>query len=136
MGGGYTLPGQGTRRMHEMSIAVELMGQLEAVAAANGMVRIEEVFVTAGALRAIVPEAFELAFAAVSGGTCAEGARLRLETVTPRARCRQCGGSFAVSIDMFICPDCNLADVELIEGNDIILTSVTGHRPEGEDDED
>ena len=122
--------------MHEMSIAVELVRQLEAVAAANGMVRIEKVLVTAGALRAIVPEAFELAFSAVSVGTCAEGALLDLQTVAPRALCRRCGGSFPVSIDMFICPDCNLADVELIEGNDIILTSVTGHRPEGQDDED
>ena len=123
--------------MHEMSIVVELVSQLEAVAAANGMSRIEKVLVTAGALRAIVPEAFELAFSAVSVGTCAEGALLDLQTVTPRARCRRCGGSFPVSIDMFICPDCNQADVELIEGNDIILTSVTGQGPEGDgNDED
>ena len=119
-----------------MSIAVELMGQLEAVAAANGLVRIERVELSAGALRAIVPEALELAFQAVSSGTCAAGAELALEVVAPRARCRSCGHAFGAEIDSFVCPKCNHADVELIEGNDIILASVTGRGPEGDGDED
>lgn len=122
--------------MHEMSIAVELMGQLEAVAAANGIARIEKVAVSAGVMRGIVPEAMELAFEVVSAGTCAAGAVLELEIVPARARCRRCGSSFGVKIDNFACPDCNHADVELVEGNDIILASVSGEGPEGDGDED
>ena len=105
---------------------MELVKQVEAVAAENGMVRVEEVFVTAGALRGIVPEALEMAFEAASAGTRAEGARLELKTVQPRARCRRCGQEFGIEIDNFLCPGCNHADVELIEGNEIILATVTG----------
>jgi len=120
--------------MHEMSIAVELMDQLEAVAAANGLATIEEVTLSAGALRAIVPEALDMAFEAVAAGTCAAGARLVLEIVDPRGRCRACGREFGVEIASFICPDCNLANTELIAGNEIILASVTGQIPEGDGD--
>ena len=112
--------------MHEMSIAVELLGQLQTVAAANGLETIETVALAAGALRAIVPEALDIAFECVAAGTCAEGARLSLEIVQPRGRCRECGREFGLEIDTFACPHCNRADVELIAGNDIILASVTG----------
>lgn len=123
--------------MHEMSIVAELMAQLEAVATENGLTQIDEVFVTAGAMRSIVPEAFAFAFELLSADTCAAGAKIKLEIVQPKARCRRCERTFAVGIDSFLCPDCNQADVELIEGNDIILTSVTGQKPEGDDgDED
>jgi len=119
-----------------MSIAVELVRQLEAVAAENGMVRVEAFGVTAGALRGIVPEALDLAFEAASVGTRAEGARIDLEIVQPRAHCRRCGMEFAIAIDSFLCPGCNHADAEMIVGNEIILTTVTGQGPEGDDGED
>ena len=69
--------------MHEMSIAVELMDQLQALAAGNGLTTIESVSISAGALRAIVPEALDMAFEAVAAGTCAAGAKLALEIVAP-----------------------------------------------------
>ena len=112
--------------MHEMSIAVELIAQVQSVAAANNLVTIETVAVAAGVLRAIVPDALNVAFECVAEGTCAEGAALSLEIVQPRGRCRECGTEFGLEIDTFLCPHCNRADVELTAGNDIILTSVTG----------
>ncbi len=118
--------------MHEMSIAVELLNQLEVIAAANGLTTIEEVSVSAGALRAIVPEALDMAFEAVAADTCAAGAKLALEVVAPCGRCRACYQEFGIEVDNFTCPHCNLADVELIAGNEIILASVTGQGPEGD----
>ena len=118
--------------MHEMSIAVELIAQLETIAATNGLRTIEGVVISAGALRAIVPEALDMAFEAVAAGTCAEGAVLAMETIAPRGRCRACRAEFGTEIDKFACPHCNLADVELIAGNEIVLMSVTGQGSEGE----
>ena len=110
--------------MHEMSIAVELMRQLEALAAENNAERVTELTVTAGAMRAIVPEALEIAFEAVAEGTCAAGATLHLEIVPPLARCRQCGSRYEPEPDSFVCGQCNQADVEIVQGNEILLTSV------------
>lgn len=111
--------------MHEMSIAVELMRQLEALAAEHNAAQVTELTVAAGAMRAIVPEALEIAFEAVAEGTCAAGATLHLEIVPPVARCRQCGSRYEPEPDSFVCGQCNQADVEIVQGNEILLTSVT-----------
>ena len=117
--------------MHEMSIAMELMRQLESLAAEHGFERIETLTVSAGAMRGIVPEALEAAFEAVAEGTCAADASLNLEVVAPVARCRPCGQRFDPKVDEFVCGRCGKADVEIVEGNEIILTSVTGQQAQG-----
>jgi len=114
--------------MHEMSIAVALVEQLEALAAEHGASRIEEVHLRAGAMRGIVPEALELAFEVAAEGSVAEGGRIVLEVVQPVARCRVCGARFEPQIDSFLCRECGEADVELIAGNDILITSVVAQQ--------
>ena len=111
--------------MHEISIAVELLRQVEAVAAEHGAERVEALEVTAGALRAIVPEALDFAWQELAAGTVAEGSGIVVHIVPPRARCRGCGHEFGPEPDAYLCDQCGLADVDIIEGNDILLTSVT-----------
>lgn len=113
--------------MHEMSIAIEILAQLERVAAENGLTRIESLSIQAGSLRGIVPEALDIAFASATEGTVAEGATIELTVVPTRARCRSCGREFEPTPESFLCPQCNLADVELLNGNEILLLSVEGH---------
>jgi hydrogenase nickel incorporation protein HypA/HybF len=111
--------------MHEMSIAVELVRQLEALADEHGVASIDAVTVAAGVFRGVVPAALDMAFEAAAEGTRAEGAELTLETVSPVALCRACGHRFEPEQNDFRCTRCRQADVELVEGNDIILASVT-----------
>ncbi len=112
--------------MHEMMIATELLSQLDALAREHGLSRITHVAVAAGEMRGVVPEALDMAFAEASAGTVAEAATLELEILPARARCRQCGQVFQPTVDCFLCPGCNQADVEFIEGNDIVLRSIDG----------
>jgi hydrogenase nickel incorporation protein HypA/HybF len=111
--------------MHEMSIAMPLVGQLEQLAAEHQVERVESLTVSAGVLRMIVPEMLVAAFEAAAEGTCAEGAELIVELVPVKARCRACDSEFATDIDCYECPACNQADVDVVEGNDIVLSSVT-----------
>ena len=111
--------------MHEMSIAAELMQQLEGLAAEHGARRISRVEVKAGELRGVVPEALEIAWQAVSEGTVATGAELALSFAAPEARCRACGATFRPQVDRYVCPECDQADADLLAGNEILLTSVT-----------
>lgn len=117
--------------MHELSIATELLRQLEALAVEHNVERIESVTVRAGVMRQVVPEALEMAFCVVTQGTCAEGATLTLERVPLAAQCRECGFRFAPEMGAFCCPRCRRADVDILEGDDIILVSVTCQQEEG-----
>ncbi len=115
-----------------MSIAVALLGQLEELSLEYGFERVESLTVEAGVLRGIVPEAFEMAFVEASKGGVAEGARLDLNIVPVRARCRECGHEFESSVESYRCERCGQADVELISGMDILLMSIEARGAEGE----
>jgi len=112
--------------VHELSIALALLDQLEALAAERGILRFECVELAAGVRRGIVPEALELAFREAARGGVAADARLELTVVPARARCRGCGHAFAPAIDDYRCVRCGQADVEMTSGDDIVLSRVTG----------
>jgi len=111
--------------MHEMSIAVPLVRQLELLAAEHDVERVESLTVTAGEMRQIVPEMLVSAFEIAAADSCAEGAELIVQIVSLKAKCRACNHEFTATIDDVACPSCNQADADLIEGNEIVLSSVT-----------
>lgn len=112
-----------------MSIAIEVLAQLQAVASENNLARIESFTLQAGSLRGIVPEALDMAFASAAEDTVAEDARIELKIIPTTARCRGCGQTFQPTAESFLCPHCNLADVELLHGNEVLLLSVEGTSP-------
>ena len=114
-----------------MSIAVGLLDQLQILAREHAGDRIEECTVKTG-----VPEALKTAFEVIAAGTVAEAAKLHIEFVPITARCRRCDRRFEPKIDMFLCPQCGQADVDIIEGDDIVLTSVVCDKEEAAPDED
>ena len=114
--------------MHEMSIAMELLDRLAELTEEHGLERIEALTVTAGVMRGIVPEALELAFETAAKGGSAEGAEPNLEIVDALALCRGCGLRFAPEPSSFLCAGCGEADVEIIQGNEIVLSSISGEQ--------
>jgi hydrogenase nickel incorporation protein HypA/HybF len=116
--------------MHEMSIAAGLIDQVLAAAAEHGLARVERVEVQAGQMRQVVPEALQMAWEAVSAGTVADGAELALTEVPAELRCRGCGREFRRRREEFLCPDCGRADVEILAGDEILLTSISAEKRE------
>jgi hydrogenase nickel incorporation protein HypA/HybF len=112
--------------MHEMAIAASMLDGVVRAAEQAGAVRVEAVEVEIGAMRQVVPEALQMAWAAVRADTLADGATLRIEEIPAQAECRRCERRFEPDIDWsFLCPHCNRADVRIVGGNDIVLRSIT-----------
>ena len=116
--------------MHEMSLAAELIEQIQVQAKQHGLIKVSRVEIEAGQMRGVVPEAMEAAFRAVSEGTVAEGAELVQIEVRAKARCRSCGKFFRPKMDDYRCPGCEHAEMSLVEGNDLILKSLSGEADE------
>ncbi|NLF31847.1 MAG: hydrogenase maturation nickel metallochaperone HypA [Planctomycetes bacterium] len=110
--------------MHEMSIAVDMMQQLERIAAEHGVSRVERIELEVGVLRLVVPEALRDAFSAVAAGTVAEGAELDMVETPARARCGACGEEYPVQVEEYLCPRCGQAAGQILAGNDIIIRSL------------
>jgi len=113
--------------MHEMSIAIDLLAQIEQIAAANDVTRVERVELEVGILRQVAPEAMVEAFAVLSEETVAAGAVLDMTETTARAQCNLCGREYDVTVEQYLCPQCHQADVRILAGNDIVIKSLVCH---------
>ncbi|MEV7728545.1 hydrogenase maturation nickel metallochaperone HypA [Streptomyces sp. NPDC101733] len=112
--------------MHEMSIAMAVVGQVEEAADAGGASTVSRVRLQVGELAGVVPDALAFCFELACAGTVLEGAELTTESVTARARCG-CGHQWDVGMPPELCcPDCGLAtEVELLSGRELRILSVT-----------
>ncbi|MGW8782350.1 hydrogenase maturation nickel metallochaperone HypA [Streptomyces sp. NPDC055796] len=112
--------------MHEMSIAMAVVGQVEEAAEAGGATAVTSVRLQVGELAGVVPDALAFCFELACAGTLLEGAELVTEQVPARAHCRSCTGDWAVGMPpRLVCPGCGqAADVELLTGRELQILSV------------
>jgi hydrogenase nickel incorporation protein HypA/HybF len=107
--------------MHEASLIQEVLEEAARQARAHGCTVVHLVRLRVGALSGAVPEALEFAFEALKAGTPAAAARLEIEAVPARARCRACGREFALEEPGLPCPSCAGWDTELVRGRELEL---------------
>ena len=78
-----------------------------------------------GELAGVVGDALDFAFELAREGTPLAGARLVVEAVPARARCRDCAAEFAVgSPPDLSCRSCGGTGVELLSGRELRITAV------------
>ena len=110
--------------MHELSIAVALVEQVESVIANEHATRATKVVIAVGSLSGVEPEALLGVFPLVAEGTAAEGAELVVVPVAARVRCRACGKESPTDHYFMECAVCGSRDVELSAGRELNITSV------------
>lgn len=114
--------------MHEMSIALAVVDQVEEAARAHGAPAVRTVRLLIGELAGVVPDALTFSFGLACAGTVVEGAELAVESVPARARCAPCGGEWAVGMPpRLVCPVCDRATAELVCGRELRIAAVEWH---------
>jgi hydrogenase nickel incorporation protein HypA/HybF len=109
--------------MHEVSLMAQMLEIARSEAAHAGARRISLIHLRAGALSGVVPEALRFAFEVLRGADAVTaGARIEIEPVAIRCRCRTCGREFEPSDAIFVCPDCEGLDAEILSGRELELT--------------
>ncbi|MBW5484151.1 hydrogenase maturation nickel metallochaperone HypA/HybF [Streptomyces bambusae] len=113
--------------MHEMSIAMAVVAQVEEAARAGGARAVGEVRLQVGELAGVVPDALAFCFELACAGTVLEGAALVTDAVPARARCLPCATAWAVGMPPDLCcPGCgSAAGTELLSGRELQIAAVT-----------
>ncbi|MDR3370913.1 hydrogenase maturation nickel metallochaperone HypA [Rhodoferax sp.] len=109
--------------MHETAIVSGLMRILEQKAVCHGVTRISQVSLKVGRLCAVEPQQLVACFEMFAEDTVADGAKLVINTVDVRGRCRQCTTEFDVPRFRFECPACGGNDIEVIQGQELYIES-------------
>ncbi len=113
--------------MHEMSIAMAVVAQVEEAAHTAGARAVSEVRLQVGELAGVVPDALAFCFELACADTVLAGAALVAEPVPARARCRPCAADWDVGMPPDLCcPACgSAAGTELRTGRELQISGVT-----------
>ena len=110
--------------MHELAICQALIEQVERVARENSARRILSVTVAVGPLSGVEAQLLEHAYPLAAAGTVAEHARLIVQSVPVRVRCRTCQAESAAAANRLLCGSCNDWRVDVVAGEDMLLQRV------------
>jgi hydrogenase nickel incorporation protein HypA/HybF len=107
--------------VHELSLSSAVLDT--ALRHADGH-RVKAVELTIGALRQVVPSSLEFYWEIVARDTACEGARLELNLVEARVRCKACETAWTLDDPIFRCPSCEDSDVEVLAGTEFFVESI------------
>ncbi len=107
--------------MHELSICESIARA--ALKHADGR-RIDVINVRIGQLRQVIPETLTYCWSVVCYETELDGSRLQVESVPAQVRCQQCDTIEAISMPVMLCPRCGGSGVELVSGEEFLITTI------------
>lgn len=106
--------------VHELSIVESLVCAVEERVQPA---RVTSVCLRIGQLSGVATHALRFCFDVCTRDTLLEGARLDIDEVAGRVRCRACGVETSVSSFLEFCP-CGSAELEVLAGQDLRLSHV------------
>ena len=108
--------------MHALSVCGSIAGIVERRAAGRA---VRVIHVRVGQLRQIVPDTLAYCWDLLSADTALAGARLEVESIAARIRCRACGRTADLGdLPVFACGGCMSTDVEVVAGEEFLITAL------------
>jgi hydrogenase nickel incorporation protein HypA/HybF len=105
--------------MHEMAICESIVQCLEEQAAQHNYARVKTVWLEIGPLAGVELEALHFSFDAVTRGTLAERAALKIIETKAQAWCMPCAKTVEVAQRFDPCPDCGSYQLQLTCGGEL-----------------
>jgi hydrogenase nickel incorporation protein HypA/HybF len=112
--------------MHELRIAEDLSAIVLEAAGNAKLEKVSKVNIIFGQMIQIVPDIFEFAFRECVRETIAENAKISMEIMPVKMKCRGCGNDFSVKENRFVCDNCGSSDLEIINGKELFIKSIEG----------
>lgn len=105
--------------MHELAIATSIVSIATKEIEKLNFPKVRIVAVRIGALSGIVPDALEFSFDAIKTGTPLHHSTLQIEEIPLQGKCRACSHEFRITGLVFVCPECQSGQVEVIRGDEL-----------------
>lgn len=111
--------------MHELSLVQSILEKVIEIAQEHGGFPVQTVCIRIGKLKQVVPELLRDAFDIAKQGTLAESAVFEWEEIPAEVRCRNCSHEYEPREIFWVCPACNSFGGELLQGDELILASIS-----------
>lgn len=110
--------------MHELSVCLALLAQVERVAAEQGADNVLAIHIRVGPLSGVEPALLRHAWPLAAASSSAAGARLDILTGEIRVSCTQCRHESVVSPNRLLCAHCGDFRTRVLQGDDLLLERV------------
>jgi hydrogenase nickel incorporation protein HypA/HybF len=110
--------------MHELSVCMSLLDQVEAIARERGAGKVTRVELRVGPLSGVETDLLRNAYPLAAAGTIAEDAELVIENAAVVVRCTQCGAESNAEVNHLLCTSCGDFRTTVISGDELILQRV------------
>jgi hydrogenase nickel incorporation protein HypA/HybF len=110
--------------MHELSVCLSLLQQLETIARQHNAATVDQVYLKVGPLSGIEPELLRKAYPLAVAGTVAEAAELFIEYGEVIVTCTECGAESPAKPNRLLCAACGDFRTRLISGDEMTLQRV------------
>ena len=108
--------------MHELSLSSAVLDTVQRHADGR---KVNQVDLTVGALRQVVPRSLEFYWGIVTRDTECEGAALAMTHVVARLACGACEQQeWTLDMPVFRCPGCGGSDVKVLAGEEFLVESI------------
>jgi hydrogenase nickel incorporation protein HypA/HybF len=110
--------------MHELSVCLSLLREVERIARENDAGRVTKIAVTVGPLSGVEPELLQRAYPLAVAGTIAEHAEFHIDVAGIVVKCSQCGAESAAKPNRLLCGECGDYRTNLVSGDEMVLKSL------------
>ena len=110
--------------MHELSVCLSLLDQLQTIAAERGASRIARIEITIGPLSGVEADLLLNAWPLASAGTIAADAEFVIEHSGIVVRCTRCEAETPAQANRLVCGDCGDFRTRVIRGEEMLLQSM------------
>jgi hydrogenase nickel incorporation protein HypA/HybF len=110
--------------MHELSIALSMLEQIEDVTAEQGGGTVEIVHLRIGVLSGVDCDALEFAYECATQDTEFAASRLDIESIPLLVYCPACATTHAPPVQQIFCPRCITPEQEILQGRELEVVSL------------
>ena len=110
--------------MHELSLCLSLLQQLEQIAGERNAACVTRITLSIGPLSGVEPDLLQQAYPLATAGTVAADAELVIETADVVVRCSQCESETTVVPNKLLCGSCGDFRTSVISGDELTLMRV------------
>jgi len=110
--------------MHELSVCLSLLEQVQAIAADRGAARVTRIELKVGPLSGVESDLLRNAWPLASAGTIAVNAEFVVGEAAIVVHCSACDASTAATPNRLVCGNCGDFHTTVVSGDEMILQSV------------
>ncbi len=110
--------------MHEYSICIALLEQVEQIAYQHHAEQVDKIILKIGPLSGVEAELLQHAWPLAAAATISEQAELVIESAPVVVRCTQCNTESEVPPNRLLCTACGDFRTRLVSGDEMLLASI------------